>query len=186
MDAVPHRRSLTAKLFATIGVLGAAASCAGLSTFADPVAARATITIRSSRPQLVALGHVLDPARTIAPGDRISRTLILTARGRSFRRLALSVKAKETSLLTDRAEGLRLTIRRCAKRWDRRKSGYTCRGKARVILKPAPVLGRRVLSGVSIKRGRKLFLLLTVTLPAAADNTFQHQTSTLVYRFIAR
>ena len=186
MAEVAHRRSLTAKLFASIGVLGAAASCAGLSTFADPVAARATITIRSNHPRLIALGRVLQPARMMAPGDRVSRRLTLIARGRGFRRLRLSVTAREASLLTDRAQGLRLTISRCARQWHHERTGYSCRGRARAILKPIPVLGRRRLAGASIRRGRKLFLLLTLSLPAAADNTFQNQTSTLVYRFTAR
>jgi hypothetical protein len=179
-------RSLTAKLFASIGVVGAAASCAGLATYADPLAARGAIAIRSSRPALVAMGRVLQPARAIAPGDRVSRTLVLAARGRRVRQLTLAVTTKRASLLTDRAEGLRLTISRCARRWHRGRSGYACRGRARVILKPVPVLGRRKLPHASIRRGKKLFLLLTLTLAAGADNTFEHQKSTLVYRFLAR
>ena len=185
MSPAPHRRSLSAKLFASIGVVGAAASCAGLATYADPVPARGALAIRSSRPQLVAVGRVLKSATTIAPGDRVSRTLLLRARGRRVRRLTLTVRAKEASLLTNRARGLRLTISRCAKKWRRRGSGYTCRGKAQVILKPSPVLGSRKLPRSSIRRGKKLFLLLRLTLPANAGNTFQNQTSTLVYRFIA-
>ena len=120
----------------------------------------------------------------MAPGDRVSRRLTLAARGRGFRRLTLRVTARKASLLSSRA-GLRLTITRCARQWRRGGSGYTCRGKAKVILKPVLVLGHRKLTGTSIRRGKKLYLLLTVTLPAAADNTFQNQTSTLVYRFIA-
>jgi hypothetical protein len=183
---VSRRRSLTAKLFASIGVVGAAASCAGLATYADPVAARGAVVIRSSRPELVTLGRVLQPASTIAPGDRVSRTLTLTARGRGFRRLELNVSAKQASLLTRRAEGLRLTISRCTKRWRRARLGYACRGKARLIFKPVPVLGRRRLSRTSVKRGQKLFLLLTLALPAEAGNAVQNQTSTLVYRFTGR
>jgi hypothetical protein len=186
MPPASHRRSLTAKLFASIGVVGAAASCAGLATYADPVSVRGATAIHSSRPHLVAMTRVLQPISTIAPGDRVSRTLTLHARGRGFRRLRLTVKSKGVSMLTDRAQGLRLTISRCAKRWRTRRSGYTCRGKAKLVLKPGPVLGRRKLSRASIKRGKKLFLLLTLVLPADAGNTFQHQRSTLVYRFVGR
>jgi hypothetical protein len=181
---VPHRRSLTAKLFASIGVAGAAASCAGLVTFADPVSARGAVPIRSGRPRLDVLGRVLQPATTVAPGDRISRKLTLRAAGRDFRRLTLSVSAKGASLLTG-AHGLRMTISRCPRQWRRGRSRYTCRGKARVILRSAPVLGRRRLKNASLKRDTKLFFLVRLTLPAAADNTFQNQTSTLVFKFTA-
>jgi hypothetical protein len=183
---VPHRRSLTAKLFASIGVVGAAASCAGLATYADPLSARGAIAIRASRPKLVAMARVLVPATTIAPGDRVSRTLALKARGHSFRRLTLTVTTKKASLLTDRTLGLRLKVSRCGKQWRRNRSGYACRSRVHMVLKPGPVLGRRKLAHASIKRGKKLFLLLTLTLPASADDTFQRQTSTLVYRFSGR
>jgi hypothetical protein len=175
-----------AKLLASVGAVGAASSCAGFATFADPVAARGTIAIRPDRPRLVAVARVLQQATAIAPGDGVSRTLVLTARGRGFRRLTLSVTTKRASLLAGRAQGLRLTISRCAKQWRRGRSGYRCRGRARVIVKPVPVLGRRTLAGASVRRDKKLFLLLTLTLPKSAGNAFQKQTSTLVYRFTGR
>jgi hypothetical protein len=182
----PHRRSLAAKLFASIGVLGAAASCAGLGTFADPASARGTLSIGAgTRPHLIALARVLQPA-TVAPGDKVSRTLVLTARGRGFRRLSLTVTARGASLLTNRATGLRLSITRCAEKWRRGGGRYLCRGKAKVVLKPMPVLGRKKLASASIKRGKKLFLLLTLALPAGGGNEFQHKQSTLTYKFTGR
>jgi hypothetical protein len=181
--AAPHRRSLTAKLFASIGVVGAAASCAGLATYADPEAAQGAVAIRQGRPRLVAVARVLAPAKAVAPGDRVSRTLTLTARGHGFRRLALAVTTKKASLLTGRQAGLRLSITRCTKPWVRGRSGYACRGRASVVLKPAPVAGRRRLVHASVARGKKLFLLLTLALPSSAGNDFQNQTSTLAYRF---
>jgi hypothetical protein len=183
LTGAPHRRSLTAKLFASIGVVGAAASCAGLATYADP--ARGAVAISATRPRLVVLGRALEPARAIAPGDRVDRTLTLTARGRGFRRLVLAVKTKNASALTLRDAGLQLSITRCTKRWARSRSGYACRGSRDVVLKPVPVLGRRRLAHASLGRGKRLFLLVTVALPSAAGNEFQNQTSTLVYRFTA-
>jgi hypothetical protein len=111
---------------------------------------------------------------------------VLTARGRGFRRLDLAVTAKQASLLTDKASGLRLSISRCAKQWRRGAGRYLCRGKAKIVLKAVPVLGKRKLAAASIKRGKKLFLLLTLTLPASAGNQLQQQRSTLVYKFIGR
>jgi hypothetical protein len=183
----PHRRSLAAKLFASIGVLGAAASCAGLGTFADPASARGTLSIGTgARPHLIALARVLQPATTVAPGDKVSRTLVLTARGRGFRRLSLTVTARKASLLTNRATGLRLSITRCAEKWRRDGGRYLCRGRAKVVLKPVPVLGRKKLAAASIRRGKKLFLLLTLALPAGGGNEFQHKQSTLTYKFTGR
>jgi len=183
---VPNQRSLAAKLFASIGVLGAAASCAGLGTFADPASAKVPLTIHVGRPQLAAVTRVLQPAALVAPGDRINRTLVLTARGHGFRRLDLTVTAKRASLLTDKASGLRLSISRCPKQWRRGSGRYLCGSKAKVVLKPVPVLGRRKLPAASIKRGNKLFLLLTLTLPAASGNQLQNQQSTLAYKFTGR
>jgi hypothetical protein len=162
-------------------VVGAAASCAGLATYADP--AQGAVTISASRPRLVVLARVLKPATAIAPGDRVNRALTLTARGRGFRRLLLTVKTKNASLLTGRDAGLRLSIRRCTRRWVRRRSAYACPGRASVVLRPTPVVGRRRLAHAAIGRGKKMFLLLTLAMPAAAGNEFQNQTSTLVYRF---
>jgi hypothetical protein len=183
----PHRRSLAAKLFASIAVLGAAASCAGLGTFADPASARGTLSIGTgARAHLIALARVLQPATKVAPGDRVSRAVTLTARGRSFRRLDLKITAKNASLLMNRATGLRVSISRCAKQWRRTGERYLCRGKAKIVLKPVPVLGSRRLPAASIKRGKKLFLLVTLTFPAGAGNEFQHQQSTLTYKFTGR
>jgi hypothetical protein len=185
--SVHQRRSLTAKLLASISVLGAAASCAGLSTFADPASARGTVAIDvRAAPKLVALARVLQPTTTLAAGDRINRTLVLTARGRSFHLLDLKVTTKQASLLTDRALGLRLSIARCAKKWRGGGGRYICRGKAKVVLKPVPVLGHRKLAAASIKRGKKLFLLLTLSLPGTAGNELERQQSTLVYKFTGR
>ena len=176
----------SSKLFASIGVLGAAASCSGLATFADPVAAPAGLHIDSRPPRAVAVARVLRTATAIAPGDRVSRPLVLKARGRGIRRLRLAVRAKPRTLLTARAQGLRLTIRRCPGKWQRKGSSYTCRGRTKTVLRGSPVLGRHRLAHVATKRGKRLFLLLTLTLPASADNTFQHQRTKLVYTFTRR
>jgi len=182
-----HPKSLAAKLFASIGVLGAAASCSGRATFTDAVAAPTALRIdASARPRLIVLAPVLQPATAVAPGDRISRALVLTARRRGFKRLSLTVEAKKASLLTDRAQGFRLAIARCAKQWRRTGTRYTCRGETKVVLTPSPALGRRRLVRVSLRRGKRLYLLLTLTLPGGAGNSLQGLKTTLVYRFTGR
>jgi hypothetical protein len=176
----------SSKLFASIGVLGAAASCSGLATFADPVAASASLHVDSRRPRAVAVNRVLRIATAIAPGDRVSRTLVLKASGRKIRRLRLAVRARPPSLLTARAQGLRLTVRRCPRKWSRKGSGYSCSGRTRTVLGLSPVLGRHKLAHVATRRGKRLFLLLTLTLPKNAGNTFQHERTKLVYTFTRR
>ena len=51
------------------------------------------------------------------------------------------------------------------------------------MLKTGPVVGRRRLAHASVRRGKRMFLLVTLVLPSGAGNEFQNQTSTLVYRF---
>jgi spore coat-associated protein N len=108
-------------------------------------------------------------------------------RGRGeLRVVALAVKAQRASLLTDRKQGLRLSLVRCSRGWKGtlRAHSYTCLGRRTRLLTRRPALGRRRL-GLLLRRGQKAYLRLTLTLPTQAGNALQGQTSTLVYRFTA-
>jgi hypothetical protein len=125
------------------------------------------------------------PASVVAPGDRIERTIVLRLRGRAaLATVVLTVKAKRTSLLTDRRQGLLLSLDRCSKRWVRPSRGhsYTCRGRRTRLAIRKPVLGGRK-ARLTLRRGAKAYLRLRLKLPIRAGDALQHQTSPLVYRF---
>jgi spore coat-associated protein N len=159
----------------SFAVLGAAAGLADASRG----------RVQAKRPQLLIAGRNVQRARAVAPGDRIERTIVLRVRGRGeLRVVALAIKAKRASLLTDRKQGLRLSLERCSRGWKRmlRAHSYTCRGRRTRLLARKPVLGRRRL-GLRLRREQKAYLRLTLTLPTQAGNVLEGQTSTLVYRF---
>jgi hypothetical protein len=167
-------------------VVGTAASFAVLGAAAD-LADASRGRVQATGPQLLIAGRNVQRARAVAPGDRIQRTLVLRVRGRGeLRVVALAIKAKRASLLTDRKQGLRLSLERCSRGWKGplRAHSYRCRGKRTRLLSRRPVLGRRRL-GLLLRGGQKAYLRLTLTLPAQAGNALEGQTSTLVYRFTA-
>lgn len=148
--------------------------------------AGATRGDQGKRPKLIVDGRVVQRADRIAPGDRVVRTLVFHVRGHGrLEVVQLRVEARRKSLLTDRANGLRLSLERCSRRWERRAGvrPFRCRGHRSTLLKEVPVLGARRLRGLFLRPGARAYIRLTLTLPAAAGNALQNQRSTLVYRF---
>jgi len=177
---------MSGKLLKSAVVVGTASSFAVLGAAAD-LADASRGRLQAKGPQLLIAGRNVQRARAVAPGDSIERTIVLRVRGRGeLRVVALAVKAKRASLLTDRTQGLRLSMVRCSRRWKRRlrAHSYTCRGRRTRLVTRKPVLGRRRL-GLRLRRGEKAYLRLTLTLPTRAGNALEGQTSTLVYRFRA-
>jgi spore coat-associated protein N len=177
---------MSGKLLKSAVVVGTAASFAVLGAAAD-LADASRGRVQAKGPQLLIAGRNVQRARAVAPGDRIERTIVLRVRGRGELRLvALAVRAKRASLLTDRKLGLRLSLERCSRSWKHtiRAHSYTCRGRRTRLLTRKPVLGKRRL-GLLLHRGGMANLRLTLTLPTQAGNALQGQTSTLVYRFTA-
>jgi hypothetical protein len=165
-------------------VVGTAASFAVLGASTD-LAGASRIRVETKASKLLLATRTIRRADGVAPGDRIERTVVLRVRGRTeLKKLALTVKAKNASLLTDRRQGLLLSLDRCSKRWQRRtqEHSYTCRGRRTRLITRRPVLGGRRLR-LTLRRGAKAYLRLTLTLQIRAGDALQHQTSTLVYRF---
>src|SRR2546428_3966235 len=177
---------MSGKLLKSIAVVGTAASFAVLGASAGLADANRG-PVRGNGPKLLLAGRKVLRARAVAPGDRIERTIVLRVRGRGeLRVVAFAVKAKRSSLLTNRRQGLRLSLARCSRRWKRgvRAHPYRCRGRRTRLLSRKPVLGRRRLS-LLLRPGERAYLRLRLTLPARAGNALEHQTSRLVYRFTA-
>src|SRR6185312_7989699 len=170
-------RSNTRKLFLSIAALGAAASIAGLGTFASGTL---SLTAPSSR-----LGT---GASTIAAGDTMQRMIDLSYSGSiSFGSATLTTNATSSSGLdTDATDGLHITIDRCSQAWT--ESGppytYTCGGTTSSVLASRALIGSNIaLSNLTLTSGSTDHLRVTVTLPSSAGNTLQNLSSTINYTF---
>src|SRR5579872_447146 len=187
------------KLLSSFAVLGAAASIAGLGTFAS-------FTSSTSASQAIASGTVsitlgaTGPANRLAigatnlvPGDTIQRAVDLvnngTAGSDALSSIQLTTTASPSSLLdTDATNGLQMVIDKCSVAWT--ESGppytYTCSGTTSSVLASRAVIGSNLaLSNLlSTATSSTDHLRVTLTLPSAAGNTLQGQASTISYNFV--
>ena len=187
------------KVALTLGLVGltvAAIGGAALATFtsttnvSQPVASG---TVAFAPIATSAAGQRLSVAATdIAPGDTIQRAVTLTNTG-SVDMLPGSVNltttASPSSLLDTGANGLTMTIDKCSVPWTESAAPYTytCSGTTTSTLASRPVIGSSIaLSGLTTTAATPNHLRVTLTLPAAADNTYQGQSSTIGYVFVGQ
>ena len=186
-------RATTRKVLGSLAVIGTAAAVAGLGTFGTftdsttPVSAQltsGTVSIDLAQPAAPI------PAVTtgLLPGDSIARTLTLVNDGNSpLSSVALGVSTTSPSVLTtDPVNGLQLTLKACSVAWTQAGTAplYTCAGTERALTTGGAAIGNRTLEApASLTPGGTDHLLLTLSLPATADNTFQGKTSTLALTF---
>jgi predicted ribosomally synthesized peptide with SipW-like signal peptide len=188
--------SPTRKLLASLAVLGAAASIAGLGTFATFTSSTSASHTVSSGTVTIALGatgaatnRLTVGASAIAPGDTIQRSVDLIDSGSiDLASITLTTNATTSSLLdTDTTNGLQMVIDKCSVAWT--ESGppytYTCGGTTTSVLATRPVVGSTLaLSNLSsLTAGATDHLRVTLTLPSGAGNTLQNQSSTISYTF---
>ena len=193
--------SITTKLLVSITVLAAAATLAGLGTFATFTSSTSASNTVSSGSVTIALGAVGPANRltvnatAVAPGDTIQRAFDLSNSGTVDLAGAptLTTSVATTSLLdSDTTNGLQMVIDKCSVAWT--ESGgpaytYTCSGTTTSVLASRPVIGTNLaLSNVAdlVPAGAGPdHLRLTLSLPSGAGNTFQNLSSTLTYAFSA-
>jgi predicted ribosomally synthesized peptide with SipW-like signal peptide len=195
----PARRtpaSTLHKLIATIAIVGAAASIAGLGTYATFTSSTSQSHTISSGTVTIALGatgastnRLNIGASGLAPGDTIQRSVDLTNSGSlDLASVTLTTTASPSSLLdTDATNGLQMVIDKCSVAWT--EAGppytYTCGGTTSTVLASRAVIG----SGLSLSNlgsttaGATDHLRVTLTLPSGAGNTLQNQSSTISYAF---
>ena len=188
------------KVLASTVLLGAAASVAGLGTFG-------TFTSTTSASAAVASGTVkidvgaagtgnrLSVAATgLVPGDTVSRAVTLTNTGdQALAGIGLTTAATTSSKLdTDATMGLQLSVEACSAAWNESgtaTTGYTyiCPGTATrsTVLASRPVIGSTpALNNLTaLTAGKADNLVVTMTLPNGADNTFQAQNSAISFSF---
>lgn len=195
---LPWRPTMSRKLLLSLAVVAAAASIAGLATFA-------TFTSSVSQSQSITTGTVtialgatgastnrLNIAATgVAPGDTIQRSVDLIDSGSlDLQSITLSTSATTSSLLdTDATNGLQMVIDRCSVPWTESGTSpaftYTCSGTTSTVLASRAIVGSAMaLSNLSaLTAGNTDHLRVTLSLPSAAGNTFQNQSSTIQYTF---
>jgi spore coat-associated protein N len=189
-------RPTTHKLLATVAVLGAAASIAGLGTYATWTSTTSENHTISSGTVTIALGatgaatnRLNVGASALAPGDTIQRSVDLTNSGSiDLAGVTLTTTASPSSLLdTDATNGLQMVVDKCSAAWT--EAGppytYTCSGSTSSVLASRAVIGSNLsLSNLGATApGATDHLRVTLTLPSGAPNTLQNQSSTITYAF---
>ena len=195
-SGVRRRRSPGQKLLLTIAVLGAAASIAGLGTFATFTSSTSASHTVSSGTVTIALGatgastnRLNVDATAIAPGDTIQRSVDLVDQGTiNLASVTLTTSATTSSVLdTDATNGLQMVIDKCSQAWT--EAGppytYTCGGSTSTVLSSRAVIQTGVtLSNLSsLTAGNTDHLRATLTFPSGAGNSFQNKSSTIQYAF---
>ena len=190
------------KILGSFAVLGAAASIAGLGTFASFTSSTsASQTIASGTVSIIlgpagsATNRLTIGASNVVPGDTIQRAVDLvnngTAASDTLSSIQLTTIAAPSSLLdTDATNGLQMVIDKCSVAWTEAGVApaytYTCGGTT------LPVLGSRAVVGAALPLTNLAALAntttdhlrVTLTLPVAAGNTFQGLTSSISYNFV--
>jgi hypothetical protein len=104
--------------------------------------------------------------------------------------ITLTTSASPSSTLdTDATNGLQMVIDRCSTAWTEAGSSpaftYSCGGSTTSVVASRAVIGSTLAMSnlTALTAGSTDHLRVTLTLPAATDNTFQSKTSTISYVF---
>ncbi len=187
------------KVLLSLAALGAAASIAGMGTFATFTSTTSASQSIASGTVTIALGatgastnRLTVNASALVPGDTVQRSFDLSNTGNeNLASVALTTTASPSSLLdTDATNGLQMVIDKCSVAWVEAGTSpaftYTCAGTTTTIVASRAVIGSSLsMAGLaSLTSGGTDRLRLTLTLPSAAGNTFQGLTSTVTYSFV--
>lgn len=190
---------LVRNVVASVGLLGAAASVAGLATFATFTDSESVSQPISSGVVDINLGaagtaanRLTVAATAIVPGDTIQRAFTLSnASTDELGSITLTTSATTTSLLdTDTTDGLQMLIEKCSVPWTESGTSpaftYTCAGTTTTVLASRAIIGSNLsLSNVALTAAATDYLRLSVSLPSTAGNAFQNLSSTVQYAFTA-
>jgi predicted ribosomally synthesized peptide with SipW-like signal peptide len=190
------KSSILFKVFGSIAVLGAAASVAGLGTFASFTSSTSASQSISSGTVSIALGatgaanRLTVAASNLVPGDTVQRAVDLTSNSSDpLGSVSLQTSGSPNNALLTDANGLTVKVDKCSNAWTEAGTApaytYTCSGTTTSILASTAVGGTASLSGLAaLSSGSSTDrLLVTLTLPAAATNTLQGLTTSITYAF---
>ena len=182
------------KVVGSLGVIGAAAAVAGMGTFgtftdsSTPVAT--TIQSGTLSIDVTQQGFTI-PVTTsnFVPGDSLTRAVNLVNDGSAaLRSVTLGSTVTTPSILTtDATNGLQLAVKSCSVPWTQGGTAqaptYACSATERTLA-AGPVVGNYSLSNpASLVAGATDYLTFAISLPAAADNSFQGKSAALSLTF---
>jgi spore coat-associated protein N len=160
------------------------------SATASHTAASSTITLALGSTGAVTNRMTVN-ATGLVPGDVYYRSVdLINSGGHNLSSINLTTTASPTSLLdTDATNGLQMVLQRCSVAWTEAGSSpnftYSCSGSTTSVLATRAVIGTTIaLSNLTTATaGNTDHLLLTMTFPSTAGNTFQGLTSGLTFMF---
>jgi predicted ribosomally synthesized peptide with SipW-like signal peptide len=184
------------KVFGSIAVLGAAASVAGLGTFASFTSSTSASQAISSGSVSIALGatgpanRLTVAASGLVPGDTVQRAVDLTSSSTDpLGSVTLQTSGTPNNALLTDANGLTVKVDKCSVAWTESGTApaytYTCSGTNTSVLGAAAVGNTTSLSGLAaLSSGSSTdHLLVTLALPAAATNALQGLSTSITYAF---
>ena len=187
-------RRTRARIAASIAVLGAAASVAGLGTFGTftdsttPLVSRTdtgVLSIALTEAAHTATLSLFDPGVFLA-GDVESSPIDLVNDGTAaLSELRLGSVATDSSMLdTDRVNGLQLAVESCSEAWDAVGGDWVCGGTTTRHYTGPIVTDVTLRSGAALAPGGTDHLLLTAGLPSATTaDLVEGATSSLDFVF---
>jgi spore coat-associated protein N len=188
--------STAVKIFASVVLVGGAASVAGLGTFgAFTSTTTASETVTSGKVILSSAAGAVSMATSVAdmvPGDVAQRavTLSRSTETTSFGSVKLTTAGSAANVLTSNAvNGLQLKIDQCSVAWTKAATtnDLTCSGTTTAVVAQRAVIGTDIdLAAATTSlnaSGATSFLRVSVSLPTTADNAYQGLTNTLTFTF---
>ncbi|MEO6503232.1 MAG: TasA family protein [Jatrophihabitantaceae bacterium] len=194
-----HLNTVRSKVLVSAALLGTAAAAAGLGTFGSFTSSTSASASVSSGAVSIALGAANTAANRfsvaasgLVPGDTVQRAVTLTnaAGNQALSSITLTTSATTSSKLdTDPTLGLQLKIDSCSTAWTETGTApayaYTCSGTTKSVLTTRAVIGANMTltNLAALAANNTDNLVATMSFPAAADNTFQSQSSVINFTF---
>lgn len=189
-------KSTLFKVLGSIAVLGAAASIAGLGTFASFTSSTSASQSISSGTVAIALGaagpanRLTVAASNLVPGDTIQRAVDLTSNSSDpLGSVSLQISGSPNNALLTDANGLTVKVDKCSAAWTESGTApaytYTCGGTTTRILAATSVGSSASLSSLAALSSANStdHLLVTLALPSAATNALQGLSTSITYAF---
>ena len=193
-----RRPALTPKLLSSAAVIGAAASIAGLGTYAtwtsSTTAQNQTVSAGTVQIALGSTNRLTTNATGLVPGDTVERAVDLDgpASGISgIGSISLGVSVGSSTLLdSDTTNGLHINVDSCPSAWTESGTApaytYSCSGSVTSLVSNQPLVGSFNLANLNAMNvGGTDHLRVKLTLPGTAPTTMMGLSDTLGYVFTA-